>query len=925
MKWLSNLILALFSIGFIGLIGAVAAFAFIVSYYGKDLPDHAQLKNYSPSIITRIYAGDGNLLAEYAQEKRVFVPIQKMPDIVKQAFLSAEDKNFYQHKGVDHTAVARAIVINLRNAGSNRRLVGASTITQQVAKNFLLTNEVSYERKIKEAILATRMEKALTKDQLLELYLNEIFLGQRAYGVAAAAMTYFNKSLEELEIEEVAYLAALPKAPNNYHPTRKTKAATTRRNWVIGRMLEDGYITTAQAEIAQKKPFLTQKRVFKKTMEAGYFNEEIRRELKDKYGEKSLYQGGLAVRSSVDPKLQNIAVNTLRNGLRAYDERHGWRGPVATLKGMDDWPLRLENIAIPKGMLPEWKMGVVLNVSTSKAEIGFANKERIKLPLSGVRWARKCLQDCYALGPPINAVSQVLKTGQVIMVEKKGKSWVLRQVPKVQGAIIALDPHTGRVLAMQGGWTQSGTSDFNRATQAQRQPGSAFKPFVYLAALDNGFTPSTKVLDAPFEIEQAPGDFWRPTNYSNKFYGPSTIRLGIEKSRNLMTVRLAHKLGMEKIVDYATRFGIADEMQEFLSFSLGAGETTLLRITSAYGMLVNGGKKITPTFIDRIQDRNGQTIFSYDQRACANCGDTIRWEGQKVPYIPDNRERIADPKTAYQIVSLLEGVVERGTARKLKEIGRPLAGKTGTTNKSKDTWFVGFSPDLVAGVFIGFDEPKSLGKKETGSSVAAPVWGEFMKEALKGEPPMPFRVPPGIKNVRVNANTGRLAQAGDQNVIWEAFIAGTEPGSGNFADNAEMIAADGSIIPHYNDGLFGYDDMNYQDEFVGDVDINIYGDGYNNNQQDALQNNLQPNVPTTSNPSMSYFANKRRLQAQQRGQDGSQGYVSERIEVPSQNNPRPSYQQAPTPSPSPSYNNDRPRVSQPPQQDPNFTGTGGIY
>ena len=908
MKWFTNLLLALFSLGFLGLICGVAAFAFVINYYGKDLPDHAQLKDYSPSIITRIYAGDGNLLAEYAQEKRVFVPIQKIPDVVKQAFLSAEDKNFYQHKGVDTYAVARAMVTNLRNMGSNRRLIGASTITQQVAKNFLLTNEVSYERKIKEAILAMRMEKALSKDQILELYLNEIFLGQRAYGVAAAAMAYFNKSLEELNVEEVAYLAALPKAPNNYHPDRKKKAAVTRRNWVIGRMADDNFITQAQAQAAQNSEFKTHKRILKTTLEAGFFNEEIRRTLKEKYGEKSLYQGGLSVRSSVNPKLQNIAVKTLREGLRAYDQRHGWRGPVATLKSMDDWTTKLEDIAIPEGMLPEWKIGVVLSASTNSAEIAFADKEKINLKLDGVKWARKCLQDCYALGSPITRVSQVLQTGEVIMIEKVEQSWVLRQVPKVQGALIALDPHTGRVLAMQGGWTQS-SSSFNRATQAQRQPGSAFKPFVYLAALDSGFTPSTKVLDGPFVIEQAPGDFWKPTNYSNKFYGPSTIRLGIEKSRNLMTVRLAHKLGMEKVVDYATKFGIADEMKHFLSYSLGAGETTLLRLTTAYGMLVNGGKKITPTFIDRIQDRNGATIFSYDQRPCANCGDTIRWEDQKVPYIPDTREKIADEKTTYQIVSILEGVVQRGTARRLNEIGRPLAGKTGTTNKSKDTWFIGFSPDLAVGVFIGFDDPKSLGKKETGSSVAAPVWGNFMKEALKDEPIMPFRVPAGIKNVRVNAKTGRLAQAGDTNAIWEAFIAGTEPGSGNFADNADSIAADGSIIPRIQNDPYE-DDLNYQNEYVEDV----YGDG----SVEVYQGG-EPE----GDSSLSYFANKRRQQEQQNEQP--QARPSERIDFPIQdNNDTPAYQGNNTERTAPTYST-RPTVSRPPANDPNFTGTGGIY
>lgn len=905
--------LALFSIGFIGLIGVIGFIAFVIHHYGQDLPDHAQLKNYEPSIITRIYAGDGGLLAEYAQEKRIFLPIQKIPDRVKEAFLSAEDKNFYDHKGVDTYAIARAMITNLRNAGSGRRLIGASTITQQVAKNFLLTNEVSYERKIKEAILAMRMERALTKDQILELYLNEIFLGQRAYGVAAAALTYFNKSLDELTIEEAAYLAALPKAPNNYHPVRKHDQALARRNWVITRMAEDKYITAEEEKIAQKTPLETVKRRFEKNIEAGFFSEEVRRELKEKYGKQSLYQGGLAVRSSVDPKLQNIAVQKLRDGLRAYDERHGWRGPVANLKSMDDWASKLSKIAIPEGMLPEWKIGVVLNINKTISEVGFADKEKIKLKLDGVRWARKCLQDCYALGPEIIKIDQVLKVGDVILVEETDKSWVLRQVPKVQGAIIALDPHTGRVLAMQGGWTQSASS-FNRATQAQRQPGSAFKPFVYLAALDNGFTPSTKVLDAPFVIEQAPGDFWRPTNYSNKFYGPSTIRMGIEKSRNLMTVRLAHKLGMETVVDYATRFGIADEMKEFLSYSLGAGETTLLRLTTAYGMLVNGGKKITPTFIDRIQNRKGETVFSYDKRPCVNCGDMIRWEGQKVPNIPDNREQIADEKTAYQIVSMMEGVVQRGTARRLKELGRPLAGKTGTTNKSKDTWFIGFSPDLVVGVFVGFDDPKSLGKRETGSSVAAPIWGEFMAEALKDTPPMPFRVPAGIKNVRVNAKTGLLAQPGDENAIWEAFVAGTEPGSGNFASSADVIGEDGNIIEQYNNTPYDYDDGSYEEDFVTD----IYGDG----SVEIYDNNV-----SNDDNSFSYFSNRRK--------QNENIPNAERVELPSFNNPTgqqqpekrttgsiefiPPSSQSPSPSRAPA------QTETLPQTDSDFTGTGGLY
>lgn len=898
MKWFYNSLLALFSLGFLGLIGGVAAVAFMISYYGSDLPDHSQLKEYEPPIITRIYASDGGLLAEYAQEKRVFVPIQKMPNIVKQAFLSAEDKNFYTHKGVDSYAVVRAVITNLRNSGSGRRLVGASTITQQVAKNFLLTNEVSYERKIKEAILAMRMEKALSKDQLLELYLNEIFLGKRAYGVAAAALIYFNKSLEELSIEEAAYLAALPKAPNNYHPVRNRDAAISRRNWVIERMEEDGYITKAQADIAKAKPLEMKEREYSKNVAADFFAEEVRRELKEKYGQEVLYQGGLTVRSSIDPRLQNIAVKALRDGLSAYDKRHGWRGPIANLKSMDNWSGSLSKIAIPEGMLPEWEMAVVLKVTNSYADIGFKNKNKEKLKLDGVHWARKCLQDCYALGPEIIRVGQVLKKGDVIMVEKVEKSWILRQIPKIQGALIALDPHTGRVLAMQGGWTQSASS-FNRATQALRQPGSAFKPFVYLTALENGFTPSTLVLDAPFVIEQAPGDFWRPTNYSNKYYGPSTLRMGVEKSRNLMTVRLAHKIGMDKIIANTTEFGITDNMKTFLSYSLGAGETTLLRLTAAYGMLVNGGKKVIPTFIDRIQDRRGKTIFSYDQRPCANCGDLIRWDGQNTPNIPDTREQIVDEKIAYQTVSILEGVIQRGTARRLKELGRPLAGKTGTTNESKDTWFIGFSPNLVVGVFAGFDDPKSMGKRETGSSVAAPIWGDFVKQALKDVPPVPFRVPPGIKNIRVNAKTGRLAQAGDENVIWESFVTGTEPNNNYYVLDTEVIGADGLIDP-YGDDPYGYGQFGYDD--YGESGQSIYNDG--SVEVYGLPNDGQA---PGDNP-FSYFSNQRHQGLPLEGQPQQPA---------NPNYPAPAPQQPPI--------TEEPRTAPTPTQDPNFTGTGGLY
>ncbi len=793
MRWLGYLFTILF---YIGLLGGVAAggFAWLTySHYAKDLPDYTQLKKYEPPIVTRIYAGDGRLLAEYAQEKRVFVPVDAMPAMVKQAFISAEDQNFYTHPGVDLMAIARTVITNFLHRGS--RMGGASTITQQVAKNFLLTNERTYSRKIKEAILATRMEKAMTKSQILELYLNEIYLGQRSYGVAAAAQTYFNKKLDDLSIAEVAYLAALPKAPNNYHPVRKHNAAVTRRNWVIDRMAEDGYITLSQADLAKKTPLAMTLKDESDVVSAPFFAEEVRRQLKVQYGEESLYKGGLTVRTSVDPRLQDIAVRSLREGLMEYDHRHGWRGPVTHLDSLDDWATSLLAINEPDDMPDEWRLAMVLESGVNSAKIGFGDKETGTVPLANVQWARACLDECYALGPEITGVNQVLKPGDVILVEKAGKDYKLHQIPKVQGALVAMDPHTGRVLAIQGGW-KYGINQFNRVTQAKRQPGSAFKPFIYLAALDKGFTPATRVLDAPFTMEQSPGNFWSPVNYSGEYYGPTPIRIGVEKSRNLMTVRLADHLGMKTVVEYAERFGIADDMKPYLSYALGAGETTLLKLTNAYAMLVNGGKKITPTIVDRIQDRRGKTIYSYDNRPCPNCGDLIRWDGQSTPEVPDGREQIADERTAYQMVSILEGVVERGTAAKLAALGRPLAGKTGTTNKSKDTWFIGFSPDLVVGVFVGFDDPKSLGKRETGGSTAAPIFGKFMQEALKDTPPTPFRVPPGIKNVRINADTGRAAQAGDKHVIWEAFVTGTEPNLDDYVLDTNVIGGGEAVDPY---------------------------------------------------------------------------------------------------------------------------------
>jgi len=829
-KYVVRSFLWLFSLGFIGAICGVVGFIGLLSYYGSDLPDHNQLRNYEPPIVTRLYAGDGHLLAEFAQEKRVFVPIEFIPDRVKHAFIAAEDQNFYKHSGVDIKAVARAAIKNIINKlqGNNRRPYGASTIAQQVAKNFFFSNEISYERKIKEAILSYRMYKTLGKDRILELYLNQIYLGGGAHGVAAASLYYFDKSLEELTIDEAAYLAALPKAPNNYHPVKHHEKALSRRDWVIGRMLAEGYITDAQAELAAQAP-LTMREDSSKQVDAPYFAEEVRRELSEKYGEDSLYKGGLAVKTSVDPDMQQIAEQALRGGLLDYDQRHGYRGPVAHLDNMDDWRKKMAEFQRQEGMLPDWDFATVLEVGKDSAKIGFIEKEQGVVELADSKWAREYLNEGYALGPAISSLESVLEVGDVIMVtpkvadaeqeeEQENKEaqdsnvYLLRQVPIIQGALIALDPHTGRVLAMQGGWNyRYGGSEFNRATQANRQPGSAFKPFVYLAALDKGFTPATLVLDAPFVLEDEIAGTWKPTNYSNIFYGPTTLRVGVEKSRNLMTVRLADFLGMELISKYSDHFGITEDMAPLLANSLGAAETTLLKITTAYGMLVNGGKKINPSFIDRIQDRYGKTIFRHNQRTCPNCGPMMKWEEQPVPDIPDNREQIADPRTTYQMVSIMEGVVQRGTGVRLRSLGRPLAGKTGTTNESRDAWFIGFTPDLVVGVFAGFDNPRSLGRRETGSSVAVPIFKDFMAKALEGKPATPFRRPSGIRNIRINAETGVRARPSDKKVIWESFVAGTEP-----TDDMYILDEGGiSIMPSY--GLEAYE-YNYDSMYTPSAD-----------------------------------------------------------------------------------------------------------
>ncbi len=768
----------LFLLGVAGGVGVL----FVFHQFGRGLPDYRQLADYEPAVMTRVHAGDGRLLVEYAVERRVFVPIKAMPRRVIKAFLAAEDKNFYSHPGIDFLGVIRATATNIKNMGSSRRPVGASTITQQVAKNFLLSAEVSWERKIKEAILAFRIERAFTKDRILELYLNEIYLGFGSYGVAAAALNYFNKPLDQLSVSETAFLAALPKAPNNYHPIRKPGAAAARRDWVVRRMLEDGVITGDEADQAWSEPIIVHRRSETQFVTADFFAEEVRRQLAERYGEQELYKGGLSVRTTLDPRLQEVADRVLRNGLRAYDRRHGWRGPIAKLDPEVAWMAGLVKVKLPLA-LGEWRLAAVKTSDKTSAEIGLADGSAGQIPLAEVKWARAWVKG-QKRGRSVRAVSDVLAVGDVVAVEavladKDGEayppnSYALRQIPDIDGALVALDPHTGRVLAMSGGFSYA-RSQFNRATQAKRQPGSAFKPFVYIAALAQGFTPATLVLDAPFVIDQGPGlPKWRPANYTKKFYGPSTMRLGMEKSRNLMTVRLAQTIGMDKVKDSAERFGVVENLPENLSVALGSAETTLLRLTTGYAMLVNGGRRITPTLIDRIQDRNGETVFRHDSRICSGCRETF-WTNQPVPTLPDNREIVTKPAHAYQMVSMLQGVVQRGTGVRIRSVGKPLAGKTGTSNQSFDAWFVGFSPDLAVGVFVGFDQPKTLGRTEQGASAAAPVFRDFMAEALADKPAIPFRIPPGIRLVRVNATTGQPAYPGEKGVILEAFVPGTVP------------------------------------------------------------------------------------------------------------------------------------------------------
>ncbi len=725
MRLLLRFVGLLFAAGTILFIVGVAGAAGLLWHFSRDLPDYSQLQDYEPAVMTRVHASDGALLAEYARERRLYIPIQAVPKLVINAFIAAEDKNFYEHGGIDFSGIARAGVLYVQNYGSGRRPQGASTITQQVAKNFLLTNELSWSRKIKEALLAMKIERAFAKEKILELYLNEIYLGLGAYGVAAASLLYFDKSVHELTISEAAYLAALPKAPNNYHPFRQRERAFERRNYVLDRMAEDRYITAQEVEKAKKEPLkITLRPTGAHIFAAEYFAEEVRRYVYEHYSEKKLYEGGLSVRTTLDPKMQVLARKVLVDGFVHFDEQQGYRGASSKLDMVGDWGVKLAEVKALSDVAP-WRLAVVLEVSDQSARVGFQparepggavgkDRETGTVTLEGVKWAKAASGPLKGKAP--TKVSQVLEPGDVVYVEPlagKDGQFRLRQVPEVSGAIVAMDPQTGRVLAMVGGFSYD-QSQFNRATQALRQPGSAFKPMVYAAALDNGYTPSTVVLDAPLEIDTGSG-IWSPENYSRKFYGPSTLRFGIEQSRNVMTVRLAQDVGMPLIGEYAKRFGIYDSLPAYLSFALGAGETTLLRMVGAYAMFDNGGRKVQPTLIDRIQDRYGRTIYKHDQRECRGC-DAPKWANQNEPTLVDKRERVIDPMTAYQITSMMEGVVQRGTATVVKEVGKPIAGKTGTTNDEKDAWFIGFSPDLVVGVYLGYDKPRHLGRGATTSA-----------------------------------------------------------------------------------------------------------------------------------------------------------------------------------------------------------------
>ena len=740
------------------LCGIISTFLIIFSilwYFSNDLPDYKSLAKYKPPISSRVYSSEGDLIAEYALQKRLFISYDSIPKVVINSFLSAEDQNFFDHPGIDARGILRAIITNLKNLFKEKRLEGASTITQQVAKNFLLTSEISFQRKIKEAILAFRIERAFTKQRIMELYLNQIYLGQGTYGIAAASLEYFDKSIADLNYEEAALLAALPKAPSKYDPYKSISKAKKRRDLIIKNIYKNGYVSEKQYKDLISKKIILKRRKINLLEEANFYSEEVRRNINEIYGYDDLYKGGLSIMTPLNSIYQKNAIISLREGLNSYDKRHGWRGPINNFNNKKSWRKISKKYLLDKDL--NWKLSIIKNVTHFYLEVETYDKKNLKVFLVDNSWIRT------------ESFEKKFKTGDLIYLKfTNKKKWVIKQLPKINGALVAMDPYTGRVLALVGGFSY-GLSEFNRATQAKRQPGSAFKPFVYVTALENGYNPSTLILDAPFIMEQGEGKkLWKPQNYGKKFYGPSTIRKGLEKSRNLMTVRIAQDLGLSKIISTSKELDIYENVPENLSFSLGSMETTLLKLTNAYCTFVNGGKKVKPILIDRVQDRRGKTLFNADKRKCIGCNE-ISHTSDRIPTIKNNFKEVISAESAYQMVSMLEGVVKRGTGRKLKSLNLPLAGKTGTTNKNMDAWFIGFTSNIVIGVYVGFDEPASLGKYETGAKAALPIFKNFVQKTLSKSDTLPFKVPKGVTLIMVDSENGKVPNLSTKNIIYEAF------------------------------------------------------------------------------------------------------------------------------------------------------------
>jgi len=748
-KFIKNILIALALLSFAGII---VVFSILWSYSNK-LPDYKFLKNYKPPVSSKVYSGNGVLISDFSSEKRIFVPFNAIPKKIIYSFLSSEDKNFFRHPGVDAKGVVRAVKNNIFNLINSNRLEGASTITQQVAKNFLLSNEISLDRKVKEAILAFRIERVLSKERILELYLNQIYLGEGSYGIASASLRYFDKPISELNYSESALLAALPKAPSKYNPYKNKELATYRRNLVIKNLYDNNYISKENydefinSEIILKK----RKRIFLE--DTRYFIEDIRKKVILDYGYDKVHKQGFNIKSPINLELQNLASASLRKGLLEYDKRKGWRGPLDNRKDKD-WNKNLEQFNLEK--IIGWEIAIVKRIDKFETVIQTSNKENGVINYEDINWTRKNFD-------------QIFKINDLVYVKKISDGiFSLRQLPNVNGGIVVMDPYSGRVLAMSGGFSFK-KSEFNRVSQAKRQPGSAFKPFIYALALENNYTPSSLILDAPIVLDQGEDlKMWKPENYGKKFYGLSTLRTGVEKSRNLMTVRISQELGIDKIINFSKKLNIYDNPDELLSVSLGSAETTLLNITSAYCSFVNGGKLVTPILIDRVQDSEGKTIFSNEKRFCENC-DKISFEGENIPLIKSDFKQIFSPQTAYQMTSILEGVVQRGTGKRLRDLNLQLAGKTGTTNNNTDTWFIGFTSNLVVGVYVGYDNPKKLGKYETGSKTALPIFKEFIKKAVNNYEARPFKIAKGIKMMVIDAETGKKADFGSKKTIIESY------------------------------------------------------------------------------------------------------------------------------------------------------------